>query len=54
MGALKEFRPALLAPCHCTGFKATAMLWRGFPEAFLLNFCDRIIEPGRLPEPRIL
>lgn len=52
--ALREFKPSLLSPCHCTGFKAMAMLYRSFPEAFVLNFCGRLIEPGRIPETRIL
>ncbi len=53
LDALREFRPSLLSPCHCTGFKAMAMLWREFPEAFVLNFCGRVLETGRSPEPRI-
>ncbi len=52
--ALRGFRPSLLSPCHCTGFKATAMILRAFPEAFVLNFCGRVIEPGRAPETSIL
>lgn len=43
LGALRGFGLGLLSPCHCTGFRATAELWRTFPEAFVLNFCGRVI-----------
>ncbi len=52
--ALKGFGLRLLSPCHCTGFKATARLWQAFPEAFVLNFCGRVIESGKEPEPRVV
>jgi 7,8-dihydropterin-6-yl-methyl-4-(beta-D-ribofuranosyl)aminobenzene 5'-phosphate synthase len=51
---LKQFRLTLISPCHCTGFKATAKLWQAFPEAFLLNFCGRIIEVGKEPYVRVV
>jgi 7,8-dihydropterin-6-yl-methyl-4-(beta-D-ribofuranosyl)aminobenzene 5'-phosphate synthase len=51
---IRGFEPSLLSPCHCTGFKAMAMLWKAFPESFLLNFSGRVIEPGKIPEHRIL
>jgi 7,8-dihydropterin-6-yl-methyl-4-(beta-D-ribofuranosyl)aminobenzene 5'-phosphate synthase len=50
---LKQFAPKLISPCHCTGFKAMAKLWQAFPEAFVLNFCGRIIEAGKEPETRV-
>ena len=50
---LKRFGLVLISPCHCTGFKATARLWQAFPEAFVLNFCGRVIEAGKEPETRI-
>ena len=43
-----------LSPCHCTGFKATATLWRAFPEELILNFCCRVIEAGKEPERRVV
>ena len=52
--ALKGFGLKLLSPCHCTGFKATARLWQAFPEAFVLNFCGRVIDSSKEPEPRII
>ncbi|MGD9780708.1 MAG: MBL fold metallo-hydrolase [Kiritimatiellia bacterium] len=30
---LHEFRPRLLVPMHCTGPRASAVLWTAFPEA---------------------
>lgn len=33
--AMREFSPAVLAPAHCTGWKATQALAQAFPEAFL-------------------
>jgi 7,8-dihydropterin-6-yl-methyl-4-(beta-D-ribofuranosyl)aminobenzene 5'-phosphate synthase len=32
IAALRKFGVSLLAPMHCTGMKATAMLWNAFPE----------------------
>jgi len=52
--ALEGFGLGLLSPCHCTGFRATAELWRAFPDAFVLNFCGRVIEAGKEPEKRIV
>ncbi|MFQ6054116.1 MAG: hypothetical protein ACE5OO_07825, partial [Candidatus Bathyarchaeia archaeon] len=52
--ALRGFGLRLLSPCHCTGFKATAVLWRAFPDAFVLNFCGRVIEAGKEPEKRVV
>jgi 7,8-dihydropterin-6-yl-methyl-4-(beta-D-ribofuranosyl)aminobenzene 5'-phosphate synthase len=43
----------LISPCHCTGFRATANLWRAFPKAFVLNFSGRIIEAGKEPEMQV-
>ncbi len=50
---LKKFGLKLTSPCHCTGFKATATLWRAYPETFVLNFSGRIIEAGKETKPRI-
>jgi len=47
--ALEGFGLRLLSPCHCTGFKASAMLWGRFREAFVLNYCGRVIKAGETP-----
>ena len=51
---LKNFNLEMISPCHCTGFKATAELWKAFPEEFVLNFCCRVIEVGKEPERRLV
>jgi len=51
---LEQFGLSLISPCHCTGFKATTRLWQAFPNAFVLNFCGRIIEAGKEPEKRVV
>jgi 7,8-dihydropterin-6-yl-methyl-4-(beta-D-ribofuranosyl)aminobenzene 5'-phosphate synthase len=51
---LKRFGLEMISPCHCTGFKATTLLWRAFPEEFVLNYSCRVIEAGREPEPRVV
>jgi 7,8-dihydropterin-6-yl-methyl-4-(beta-D-ribofuranosyl)aminobenzene 5'-phosphate synthase len=51
---LKKFDLSLISPCHCTGFKATAMLWQSFPEEFVLNYCLRVIESGKKLEERLI
>jgi len=43
----------ILSPCHCTGFKAASCLWREFPDAFVLNYCCREIDPLDPPEDRV-
>jgi 7,8-dihydropterin-6-yl-methyl-4-(beta-D-ribofuranosyl)aminobenzene 5'-phosphate synthase len=35
--ALKEFNPGVIVPEHCTGWKATHLIAREFPEAFVPN-----------------
>ena len=47
---LKRFGLGMISPCHCTGFKATTLLWRAFPEEFVLNFSLRVIEAGKRPK----
>ena len=37
VAALKELRPAVIVPAHCTGWKATHALARELPEAFVPN-----------------
>ena len=54
MEELRRFDLGLLSPCHCTGFKATATLYRAFPGSFVLNFCGRVIVAGEEPTPRVL
>jgi 7,8-dihydropterin-6-yl-methyl-4-(beta-D-ribofuranosyl)aminobenzene 5'-phosphate synthase len=51
---LAKFKPKLISPCHCTGFKATARFWQAFPEEFVLNNSLRIIEAGKMPRHRII
>ncbi|HEY7164961.1 MAG TPA: MBL fold metallo-hydrolase [Candidatus Binatia bacterium] len=35
--ALKEFSPSVIVPQHCTGWKATHLIARDFPDAFVPN-----------------
>ncbi len=51
---MAKFKPKLISPCHCTGFKATARFWQAFPEEFVLNNSLRIIEAGKMPRHRII
>jgi 7,8-dihydropterin-6-yl-methyl-4-(beta-D-ribofuranosyl)aminobenzene 5'-phosphate synthase len=51
---LKKFGLGVISSCHCTAFKATTRLWQAFPEEFVLNFCCRVIEAGKEPEPRVV
>jgi 7,8-dihydropterin-6-yl-methyl-4-(beta-D-ribofuranosyl)aminobenzene 5'-phosphate synthase len=44
----------LISPCHCTGFKAEARLWKTFPEQFVLNYSGRVINAGKQPKPRVI
>lgn len=44
----------LISPCHCTGFKSEARLWKTFPEQFVLNHSGRVIEVGKEPKPRVI
>jgi len=50
---LEQFGLSLISPCHCTGFKATSILWRSFSKEFVLNFSGRVIEVGKEPEQRM-
>ena len=52
--ALRRFGLRLLSPCHCTGFKATSRIWQSFSDEFVLNYCGRIIEAGKEPEPKLV
>jgi 7,8-dihydropterin-6-yl-methyl-4-(beta-D-ribofuranosyl)aminobenzene 5'-phosphate synthase len=54
MEELKKFNLNIISPCHCTGFKATAMLWNVFPKEFVLNFSLRELEAGEMPEERLI
>ena len=51
---LSELGLRLLSPCHCTGFKAAALLWRAFPAAFFLNFAGRVIDTERTSEDSVI
>ena len=35
--AIKEFSPSVIVPQHCTGWKATHLIAREFPDAFVPN-----------------
>jgi 7,8-dihydropterin-6-yl-methyl-4-(beta-D-ribofuranosyl)aminobenzene 5'-phosphate synthase len=35
--ALKEFNPSIIVPQHCTGWRATHLIAREFPDAFIPN-----------------
>ena len=35
--ALKEFSPQVIVPQHCTGWQATHLIAREFPQAFVPN-----------------
>ncbi len=37
IAALKEFGPSVIVPQHCTGWKATHLIAREFPDAFVAN-----------------
>lgn len=37
IAALKEMKPRILSPMHCTGFKAIAAISRAMPDVFLLQ-----------------
>ena len=45
VGAFAELAPTLLAPAHCTGWKAVHQLAARFPEAFLQCAVGTTIEP---------
>jgi 7,8-dihydropterin-6-yl-methyl-4-(beta-D-ribofuranosyl)aminobenzene 5'-phosphate synthase len=44
----------VISPCHCTGFKSEAILWKTLPEQFVLNYSGRVIEAGMEPKPRVI
>ena len=51
---LKKFGLEMISPCHCTGFKATTLLWNAFPEEFVLNFSLRVLEAGKKPKNSVV
>lgn len=51
---LRQFGLSLISPCHCTGFKATSLLWQQFPNEFVLNFSGRIIDVRNPPKNRVI
>ncbi|MCJ7649257.1 MAG: MBL fold metallo-hydrolase [Candidatus Lokiarchaeota archaeon] len=38
---LKSHEFQFISPCHCTGFKATNVLYNNFQKEFHLNYCGR-------------
>jgi 7,8-dihydropterin-6-yl-methyl-4-(beta-D-ribofuranosyl)aminobenzene 5'-phosphate synthase len=51
---LRRFGLSFLSPCHCTGFKAMAMLYNAFPDTFVVNYCGRVFEAGKEPRRRVV
>jgi 7,8-dihydropterin-6-yl-methyl-4-(beta-D-ribofuranosyl)aminobenzene 5'-phosphate synthase len=51
---LRRFGLRFLSPCHCTGFKAMAMLYNAFPDSFVVNYCGRVFEAGKEPSRRLV
>lgn len=45
---LKSHEFQLLSPCHCTGFKATCIIYNNFQKEFHLNYCGRKFEIGNI------
>ncbi|MCJ7648468.1 MAG: MBL fold metallo-hydrolase [Candidatus Lokiarchaeota archaeon] len=45
---LKSHEFKLLSPCHCTGFKATCVLYNNFQKEFHLNYCGRKFDIGNI------
>jgi len=52
--ALRSYKPKLISPCHCTGFRATRMIWEAFEREFVLNFSGRTIMSGERTRPNTL
>lgn len=50
---LKKFGFDTISPCHCTGWKATTWFWQAFPKEFILNYCYRIIQAGKIPKQQV-
>ena len=46
---LHRFGLSFLSPCHCTGFKAMAMLYNAFPNTFVVNYYGRVFETDQEP-----
>jgi 7,8-dihydropterin-6-yl-methyl-4-(beta-D-ribofuranosyl)aminobenzene 5'-phosphate synthase len=51
---LRKFGLSFLSPCHCTGFKAMAMLYNAFPDKFVVNYCGRVFEARKEPRRRVV
>jgi 7,8-dihydropterin-6-yl-methyl-4-(beta-D-ribofuranosyl)aminobenzene 5'-phosphate synthase len=51
---LRRLGLRFLSPCHCTGFKAMAMLYNAFPDTFVVNYCGRVFEAGKEPRRRLV
>jgi len=41
---LKEMNPSIIAPMHCTGFKAKMRIAKALPEAFREFYCGNTME----------
>jgi len=54
VSALKSYQPKLVSPSHCTGFRATKMIWDAFEEEFVLNFAGRTIVSQKVTRPNVI
>ncbi|MRR13330.1 MBL fold metallo-hydrolase [bacterium] len=45
---LRKYDLRILSPCHCTGFRAMAELFKTFPESFTLNYSGNVLEPAKI------
>jgi len=46
VGGLKEINPEIIAPMHCTGFRAKIAMANAMPSAFKEFYCGDMIEIG--------
>jgi 7,8-dihydropterin-6-yl-methyl-4-(beta-D-ribofuranosyl)aminobenzene 5'-phosphate synthase len=51
---IARFKPSLISPCHCTGFRSSTRFWQAFPKEFVLNYSLRVIEAGKMPKLRLI
>ncbi len=52
--ALRSYKAKVISPCHCTGFRATKMIWEAFDREFVLNFSGRTITSQKETRPNVL
>lgn len=54
VNALRSYAPKLVSPCHCTGFRATGMIWQAFQRQFVLNFSGRTIMSWKMTRENLV